>query len=78
MDSYQLLSTKVYNFDKPIGASFGDIEFYESCLNQLSTKSLILEPADGTGRLMIPTGTFLLNAVTINSQSIILIPLPHL
>lgn len=54
MDSYQSLSAKVYNFDKPIGASFGDIEFYESCLNQLSIKGPILEPAVGTGRLMIP------------------------
>lgn len=54
MDSYQSLSAKVYDFDKPIGTSFGDIEFYEACLNQLPIKGPILEPAVGTGRLMIP------------------------
>lgn len=54
MDSYQSLSAKVYNFDKPIGTSFGDIEFYEACLAKLNIQGPILEPAVGTGRLMIP------------------------
>lgn len=54
MDSYQSLSAKVYNFDKPIGTSFGDLEFYETCLAKLNIQAPILEPAVGTGRLMIP------------------------
>lgn len=54
MDSYQSLSARVYDFDKPIGTSFGDLEFYEACLNQLNIQGPILEPAVGTGRLMIP------------------------
>lgn len=52
MDSYQSLSAKVYNFDKPVGKSFGDIEYYQSRLPTLN--STILEPAVGTGRMMIP------------------------
>lgn len=52
MDSYQSLSAKVYNFDKPVGKSFGDLEYYQSRLpNKHNT---ILEPAVGTGRMMIP------------------------
>lgn len=52
MDSYQSLSAKVYNFDKPVGKSFGDIEYYQSRLPEKT--STILEPAAGTGRIMIP------------------------
>ncbi|GAA5101296.1 class I SAM-dependent methyltransferase [Wohlfahrtiimonas larvae] len=52
MDSYQSLSAQVYNFDKPIGKSFGDLEYYQSRL--LNNASQILEPAVGTGRIMIP------------------------
>lgn len=52
MDSYQSLSAKVYNFDKPVGKSFGDIEYYQSRLSNKT--STILEPAVGTGRIMIP------------------------
>lgn len=52
MDSYQSLSAKVYNFDKPVGKSFGDIEYYQSRLPNKS--GTILEPAVGTGRIMIP------------------------
>lgn len=54
MDSYQSLSAKVYQLDKPIGTSFGDLEFYEAELHKLKTQGAILEPAVGTGRLMIP------------------------
>lgn len=54
MDSYQSLSAKVYQLDKPIGTSFGDLEFYEACLQKLAIQGPILEPAVGTGRLMIP------------------------
>ncbi len=53
MDSYQSLSAKVYNFDKPVGTSFGDIEYYQTTL-QTHGASDILEPAVGTGRMMIP------------------------
>ena len=52
MDSYQSLSASVYDFDKPVGKSFGDIEYYYSRLKD-SAQS-ILEPAVGTGRLFIP------------------------
>lgn len=52
MDSYQSLSAKVYNFDKPVGKSFGDIEYYQSRIPNKTCK--ILEPAVGTGRIMIP------------------------
>lgn len=54
MDSYQSLSARVYDFDKPVGTSFGDLEFYRDCLEKLPIKGAILEPAVGTGRLMIP------------------------
>ncbi|MCF6137828.1 class I SAM-dependent methyltransferase [Pseudalkalibacillus berkeleyi] len=49
---YSRLSAEVYDLDKPIGHSFGDIEYY---IDRLSTvKGPILEPATGTGRLLIP------------------------
>lgn len=54
MDSYQSLSAKVYDFDKPIGTSFGDIEFYTAALKAHGVKSEVLEPAVGTGRFLIP------------------------
>lgn len=54
MDSYQSLSAKVYDFDKPVGTSFGDIEFYTAALHRHGVKSDVLEPAVGTGRFMIP------------------------
>lgn len=50
---YQSLSTEVYCYDKPIGKSLdGDIEFY---LHQLKTiQGVVLEPACGHGRMLIP------------------------
>lgn len=49
---YHKLSAEVYDLDKPIGHSFGDVEFY---LNKLQDcKGTILEPATGTGRILIP------------------------
>lgn len=49
---YGRLSSEVYDMDKPIGHSFGDVEFY---INKLeSCKGPILEPATGTGRILIP------------------------
>lgn len=49
---YNRLSSEVYDLDKPVGHSFGDIEFYMERLADCSGQ--ILEPATGTGRLLIP------------------------
>ncbi|MBW4829487.1 MAG: class I SAM-dependent methyltransferase [Clostridiaceae bacterium] len=49
---YGRLSSEVYDMDKPIGHSFGDVEFYMNRLE--SCKGPILEPATGTGRILIP------------------------
>ena len=49
---YSQLSTEAYDLDKPIGHSFGDIEYYLERLQGVEGK--ILEPAVGTGRVMIP------------------------
>ena len=49
---YGKLSTEVYNIDKPIGHSFGDVEFYKQRLKNI--KGRVLEPAVGTGRVLIP------------------------
>lgn len=46
------MSSEVYDLDKPIGSSFGDIEYYMERL--ASCKGRILEPATGTGRLLVP------------------------
>ena len=52
MKSYQSLSALVYQIDKPIGRSFGDVEYYQARLAGITGK--ILEPAVGTGRILIP------------------------
>lgn len=49
---YGRLSSEVYDMDKPIGHSFGDVEFYMNRLE--SCKGPILEPGIGTGRILIP------------------------
>lgn len=49
---YGRLSSEVYDMDKPVGHSFGDVEFYIDRLE--SCKGPILEPATGTGRILIP------------------------
>lgn len=49
---YSSLSSEVYDLDKPIGSSFGDIEYYLERL--ASCKGRILEPATGTGRMLVP------------------------
>lgn len=49
---YGRLSSEVYDMDKPTGHSFGDVEFYMNRLE--SCKGAILEPATGTGRILIP------------------------
>ena len=52
MKAYQKLSSLVYVIDKPIGKSFGDIEFYDAVLTPIKGK--ILEPACGNGRIIVP------------------------
>ncbi|GAE25187.1 methyltransferase [Halalkalibacter wakoensis JCM 9140] len=49
---YHSLSAEVYDLDKPIGHSFGDVEYYIERL--ASCTGPILEPAVGTGRILIP------------------------
>ena len=49
---YGALATEVYDLDKPIGRSFGDVEYYMCLLAKVSGP--ILEPATGTGRILIP------------------------
>jgi SAM-dependent methyltransferase len=49
---YGTLATEVYDLDKPIGHSFGDVEYYTRLLAEVSGR--ILEPATGTGRILIP------------------------
>lgn len=49
---YSKLSSEVYDMDKPIGRSFGDVEFYKARLKTCTGP--ILEPATGTGRILIP------------------------
>lgn len=49
---YGTLATEVYELDKPIGHSFGDVEYYARELAGMRGK--ILEPAVGTGRILIP------------------------
>lgn len=46
------LATLAYELDKPIGTSFGDVEFYSSRLRGVAGP--VLEPAVGTGRILIP------------------------
>ncbi|UCZ55056.1 class I SAM-dependent methyltransferase [Bacillus shivajii] len=49
---YSKLSSEVYELDKYIGLSFGDVEFYSDRL--ASCTGDILEPGVGTGRILIP------------------------
>ena len=49
---YGTLATEVYDLDKPIGHSFGDVELYQERLR--ACPGLLLEPASGTGRILIP------------------------
>lgn len=49
---YGMLSSEIYELDKPIGHSFGDVECYTRSLS--GTTGRILEPAAGTGRILIP------------------------
>lgn len=49
---YATLASWVYELDKPIGRSFGDVEYYRDRLHGCSGP--ILEPAVGNGRLFVP------------------------
>jgi len=49
---YGALATEIYELDKPIGHSFGDVEYYRRVLAGVSGP--VLEPAVGTGRILIP------------------------
>lgn len=49
---YNKLSSEVYDIDKYIGLSFGDVEFYSERL--ASCEGNVLEPGVGTGRILIP------------------------
>ena len=49
---YNKLSSEVYDLNKYIGLSFGDVEFYSDRL--ASCEGNILEPGAGTGRILIP------------------------
>lgn len=51
-NSYNNLASWVYHLDKPIGRSFGDVEYYSERLQ--GCNGPILEPAVGNGRILIP------------------------
>lgn len=49
---YAGLAARVYELDKPVGRSFGDVEFYADRLQ--GCDGPVLEPAVGSGRVLIP------------------------
>ncbi len=49
---YSRISSEVYDIDKYVGLSFGDVEYYANRL--ASCTGNILEPGAGTGRILIP------------------------
>lgn len=51
-NTYGKLASWIYHLDKPIGHSFGDLEFYRQRLT--GCDGPILEPAVGNGRILIP------------------------
>lgn len=50
--SYGQLCTEVYDISKPLGYSFGDVEFYQERLSGVEGK--VLEAGCGSGRVLIP------------------------
>lgn len=50
--SYGELCTEVYDISKPLGYSFGDVEFYTQRL--IHSKGKVLEAGCGSGRVLIP------------------------
>lgn len=51
-NKYGALASLVYELDKPVGVSFGDVEYYLARLQHVN--GLILEPGVGNGRFLIP------------------------
>lgn len=51
-NKYGALASLVYELDKPVGVSFGDVEYYLKRLQRID--GLILEPGVGNGRFLIP------------------------
>lgn len=51
--TYGRLASLVYERDKPVGTSFGDVEFYRDRLAAIGARR-VLEPAIGTGRVLVP------------------------
>lgn len=49
---YATLASWVYELDKPVGRSFGDVEFYLERLQGVTGP--VLEPAVGNGRMFVP------------------------
>jgi SAM-dependent methyltransferase len=49
---YGALASEVYELDKPVGRPFADVEYYTGLLADVTGP--ILEPAAGTGRILIP------------------------
>lgn len=49
---YGTLASWVYNLDKPVGRSFGDVEYYRQRLEACTGP--VLEPAVGNGRFYVP------------------------
>jgi len=49
---YGSLATEVHELDKPVGHRFADVEYYTALLAGVTGS--ILEPAAGTGRILIP------------------------
>lgn len=49
---YSALASLVYNMDKPVGRSFGDVEYYRARLQECGGP--VLEPAVGNGRVYVP------------------------
>lgn len=52
VNRYGTLAARVYDLDKPVGLSFGDIEYYRERLR--SCTGPVLEPAAGNGRVLVP------------------------
>lgn len=50
--SYGELCTEVYDLSKPLGYSFGDVEYYKERLSDIKGK--VLEVGCGSGRILIP------------------------
>lgn len=50
--SHSELVTEVYDLDKPVGHSYGDVEYYVAALGEAEGR--VIELAVGTGRILVP------------------------